>query len=104
MTFRATGSFLFGYDSGIISSVISTSYTEFQDYYHHPAANVTGAIVSVFAGGAFCKSIKVRASTFIPLHTMFDLYRKGLDMELNLKLMKVFSRRSTRWKNCRLVR
>jgi len=58
VTFRATGSFLFGYDSGIISSVISTSYTEFQDYYHHPAANVTGAIVSVFAGGAFCKSLK----------------------------------------------
>ncbi|GFZ51180.1 hypothetical protein JCM24511_08938 [Saitozyma sp. JCM 24511] len=51
--FAAIGSFLFGYDSGIISSVISSSYTEFQAYMNYPSDNVTGAIVSVFAGGAF---------------------------------------------------
>ncbi|GFZ46483.1 hypothetical protein JCM24511_04730 [Saitozyma sp. JCM 24511] len=51
--FAAIGTFLFGYDSGIISSVISTSYDEFQDYFGHPGAGITGAIVSVFAGGAF---------------------------------------------------
>lgn len=51
---RAIGSFLFGYDSGIISSVISTSYDQFQAYFDKPGPNITGAIVSVFAGGAFC--------------------------------------------------
>jgi hypothetical protein len=55
-TTSAIGSFLFGYDSGIISSVISSSYTEFQAYMNYPSDNVTGAIVSVFAGGAFCES------------------------------------------------
>jgi hypothetical protein len=56
----AIGSFLFGYDSGIISSVISSSYTEFQAYMNYPSDNVTGAIVSVFAGGAFCESGRPR--------------------------------------------
>ncbi|ORX39548.1 general substrate transporter [Kockovaella imperatae] len=51
--FAAIGSFLFGYDSGIISSVISPSYGQFQKYFHNPQSNVTGAIVSTFAGGAF---------------------------------------------------
>ena len=56
MVDRATGSFLFGYDSGIIGSVISESFTQFQIYFNNPAAPITGAIVSVFAGGAFCES------------------------------------------------
>lgn len=51
----AIGSFLFGYDSGIIGSVISESYDNFHEYFDHPGENVTGAVVSVFAGGAFCK-------------------------------------------------
>ncbi|CAK9784796.1 general substrate transporter [Cutaneotrichosporon oleaginosum] len=50
--FAAIGSFLFGYDSGIIGSVISEGYTHFWDYFN-PSDSVKGAIVSVFAGGAF---------------------------------------------------
>lgn len=45
------------YDSGIISSVISDSYTEFHDYFHKPNASVLGAVVSAFAGGAFCERL-----------------------------------------------
>lgn len=52
----AIGSFLFGYDSGIIGSVISDSYDEFHTYFKKPDPNITGAVVSVFAGGAFCES------------------------------------------------
>jgi hypothetical protein len=53
--FSAIGSFLFGYDSGIIGSVISDSYDEFHTYFKNPDPSITGAVVSVFAGGAFCK-------------------------------------------------
>lgn len=52
--FAAIGSFLFGYDSGIIGSVISANYTQFHDYFK-PTPSIIGAIVSVFAGGAFCR-------------------------------------------------
>jgi len=61
--FAAFGSFLFGYDSGIIGSVISPSYNRFHEYFRDGetgykgtglvSPNITGAIVSVFAGGAF---------------------------------------------------
>jgi len=64
--FAATGSFLFGYDSGIIGSVISENYEQFHLYFNHDnrgraagdpivlvPSSITGAIVSVFAGGAF---------------------------------------------------
>ena len=51
----AIGSFLFGYDSGIIGSVISDSYDEFHTYFKNPDPSITGAVVSVFAGGAFCR-------------------------------------------------
>jgi MFS family permease len=56
--FAAFGSFLFGYDSGIIGSVISPSYNRFHEYFRNGDRefvdeNITGAIVSVFAGGAF---------------------------------------------------
>lgn len=40
-----------------IGSVISKSYTEFHDYFNHPNDQITGAIVSVFAGGAFFGAI-----------------------------------------------
>lgn len=60
----AIGSFLFGYDSGIIGSVISKNYLQFQAYFSKTPVGsggvvsdgILGAIVSVFAGGAFCKS------------------------------------------------
>jgi hypothetical protein len=55
--YAGIGSFLFGYDSGIIGSVISTNYTAFQTHFNHPSENVKGAIVSVFAGGAFFGAI-----------------------------------------------
>ncbi|EJD39501.1 general substrate transporter [Auricularia subglabra TFB-10046 SS5] len=51
--FAAIGSFLFGYDSGIIGSVISREFTHFHDYFDSPDAALTGAIVSTFAGGCF---------------------------------------------------
>ncbi|BEJ17436.1 hypothetical protein CspHIS471_0608370 [Cutaneotrichosporon sp. HIS471] len=50
--FAAIGSFLFGYDSGIVGSVISDGYVHFWSYFN-PSDSVKGAIVSVFAGGAF---------------------------------------------------
>ena len=49
---RAIGSFLFGYDSGIIGSVISPGYDQFHSYFKSPTEGLIGAIVSVFAGGA----------------------------------------------------
>ncbi len=42
--FAAIGSFLFGYDSGIISSIISPGYDQFIDYFHKPGDQITGAI------------------------------------------------------------
>ena len=63
---RATGSFLFGYDSGIIGSVISPGYTHFHDYFDAPSDSVIGAIVSVFAGGACGLRLSHFASTSDP--------------------------------------
>ncbi|KAJ7067446.1 general substrate transporter [Mycena amicta] len=51
--FSALGSFLFGYDSGIIGSVVSLEFDQFQAFFHNPGVNITGAIVSTFAGGCF---------------------------------------------------
>jgi len=51
--FAAIGSFLFGYDSGIIGSVISPNFIQFHSYFNNPGPNITGAIVSTFAGGCF---------------------------------------------------
>ncbi|CUA68692.1 putative quinate permease [Rhizoctonia solani] len=52
-TFAAIGSFLFGYDSGIIGSVISPNFKEFHKYFNNPNDNTLGAVVSTFAGGCF---------------------------------------------------
>ncbi|RDW71021.1 hypothetical protein BP6252_07584 [Coleophoma cylindrospora] len=48
--FASLGSFLFGYDLGVIGGVVaSTSFTE----AYNANANEVGAVVSVFTGGAF---------------------------------------------------
>ncbi|CRL22588.1 Sugar/inositol transporter [Penicillium camemberti] len=53
--FLATGGFLFGYDSGIITSTIGQ--TEFIKYFSEPNDSVTGGIVSSFQGGAILGTI-----------------------------------------------
>lgn len=50
-TFIAIGSFLFGYDSGIIASVITM--THFQSFFGNPSSSLIGAVVSTFTGGCF---------------------------------------------------
>lgn len=47
--------FLFGYDSGIITSTISLP--TFQEYFTNPSDTVTGGIVSAFQGGAIFGTI-----------------------------------------------
>ncbi|KAL7412590.1 major facilitator superfamily domain-containing protein [Mrakia frigida] len=47
----------FGYDSGIIGSVISPEFIHFHNYFDQPSTKITGAIVSLFAGGAFFGAI-----------------------------------------------
>ncbi|VDB91532.1 unnamed protein product [Peniophora sp. CBMAI 1063] len=47
--FAGLGSFLFGYDTGIITT--SIAHTSFKDYMHHPNAAWTGAIVATYIAG-----------------------------------------------------
>lgn len=47
--------FLFGYDSGIITSTIGQ--TQFIEYFSSPDDNTTGGIVSAFQGGAILGTI-----------------------------------------------
>jgi len=51
--FCSIGAFLFGYDSGIIASVIT--FQPFKDFIGHPNnyASLSGAVVSTFTGGCF---------------------------------------------------
>ncbi|KAK4494249.1 hypothetical protein PRZ48_014547 [Zasmidium cellare] len=53
--FLAIGGFLFGYDSGIITSTIAQPH--FVDYFSNPSDAVTGGIVSCFQGGAMLGTI-----------------------------------------------
>lgn len=57
--FAALGSFLFGYDSGIIASVIAVP--DFQTHVGHGelSDNATGGIVSAYTGGAIIGSLAV---------------------------------------------
>lgn len=47
--FATTGSLIYGYDSGIISTTLGQK--AFPAYFHHPSDNLTGAIVSTYSGG-----------------------------------------------------
>ncbi|KAF8556197.1 sugar transporter [Imleria badia] len=49
--FSAIGAFLFGYDSGIISSV--KTLDQFTTFFHNPSNAMIGAVVSTFNGGCF---------------------------------------------------
>ena len=53
--FLALGGFLFGYDSGIITSTIALP--SFVAYFDKPSDTVTGGIVSAFQGGAILGTI-----------------------------------------------
>ncbi|KAL7420411.1 hypothetical protein Q5752_005381 [Cryptotrichosporon argae] len=46
------GPWLYGYDSGIISSVVSAEYDQFQSYFNNPSSAMSGTIVSVIYAGA----------------------------------------------------
>ncbi|RAR01951.1 general substrate transporter [Stemphylium lycopersici] len=53
--FLATGGFLFGYDSGIITSTIALD--SFKEYFNDPSDTTTGGIVSAFQGGAIAGTV-----------------------------------------------
>ncbi|KAF9873843.1 hypothetical protein CkaCkLH20_08577 [Colletotrichum karsti] len=53
--FLSVGGFLFGYDSGIITSTISLP--TFEEYFSQPSDTVVGGIVSSFQGGAILGTI-----------------------------------------------
>ncbi len=53
--FLAVGGFLFGYDSGIITSTISLP--TFKAYFNNPDSTTDGGIVSAFQGGAIFGTI-----------------------------------------------
>ncbi|KAJ7153688.1 general substrate transporter [Mycena filopes] len=58
--FSALGSFLFGYDSGVIGSVVSQEFDYFHRYFNSPGDNIIGAVVSTFAGGCTSPALTPR--------------------------------------------
>ncbi|KAB8272391.1 general substrate transporter [Aspergillus minisclerotigenes] len=55
--FATLGSFLFGYDSGVISSTLDQE--DFQNRFNHPSDAATGGIVASYNGGAILGSALV---------------------------------------------
>lgn len=55
--FTTLGSFLFGYDSGVISSTLDQE--DFQNRFNHPSDAATGGIVASYNGGAILGSALV---------------------------------------------
>lgn len=54
--FAGTGSFLFGYDSGVMTIVIQSQ--NFQDFFRADTASpIIGAVNATFSGGAFFGSL-----------------------------------------------
>ncbi|KDQ57000.1 hypothetical protein JAAARDRAFT_280302 [Jaapia argillacea MUCL 33604] len=78
--FISIGSFLFGYDSGIISSVLT--FNQFHGYFGFTAnSNLAGAVVSTFTGGCFFGSAaggwlndKIGRKRTIQIGAMFALW------------------------------
>ncbi|KAI8068553.1 general substrate transporter [Gongronella butleri] len=54
-SFAAIGSFLFGYDSGVIGGIIVEE--QFIKYFDNPSAEIQGAIVALFQAGCFFGAI-----------------------------------------------
>ncbi|KAK3315007.1 hypothetical protein B0H66DRAFT_583738 [Apodospora peruviana] len=55
--FVSLGVFLFGYDQGVMSGIITGPH--FKDYFHHPDAALIGIMVAVLEVGAFISSLVV---------------------------------------------
>lgn len=55
--FVSLGVFLFGYDQGVMSGVITSTY--FQDYFKHPSRAVLGTMVAILEIGALISSLLV---------------------------------------------
>ena len=55
--FVSLGVFLFGYDQGVISGLITGPY--FKDYFHQPSRSELGTMVAILEVGAFFSSLAV---------------------------------------------
>ena len=55
--FVSLGVFLFGYDQGVMSGIITGPY--FRDYFHQPSSAEIGTMVAILEVGAFVSSLSV---------------------------------------------